>query len=64
MKNNYYVVTTYMNDIVFYYCGYFMNNKPVISIDFNKAALFIDNDTPYSILETLTDEFYVEEHGF
>lgn len=62
--NNYYVVTTYINNNVLYHCGYFMNNKPVISTDINKSALFINNEIPHSILETLSDDFYVEEHGF
>ena len=59
-----YVLVYYHQRIPMYYCGYYKNNKPAISSDFNASSVFLNKESAEIAKGIIKGDFEVEEHSY
>jgi hypothetical protein len=59
-----FVLVTGKPESPMYYCGWYKNGKPAISLNFKFAALYAEKEAADSVLSEIGSDFKVEEHGW
>lgn len=59
-----YVLVAKQGDISVYYMGWYVGEKPSVTTDFNRSAMFAEKSVADLACQKIGQDFVVEEHGY